>query len=260
MPYLRALLGIAFFCAVAWALSSHKKRFPWRVVIFGLSLQVALGLLIPKTGPGRAFFDGIATFVQKLIARTAPGSEMVFGDLAKADGTTGFIFAFASSGLIVILFFSALMSVLYHLGIMQVIIWVLARVMSATMGVSGAEAMAMAANVFVGQTEAPLVVKPYIPNMTMSELNAMMTGGFATIAGSVLALYMGFLGLAWDDSVLGYAEHARDRGHINTPSYAQVTQPIYDRARFRWLRYAAHLAPVMDTLAPFIEHFGYGQE
>ncbi|MCZ6598162.1 MAG: NupC/NupG family nucleoside CNT transporter, partial [Planctomycetota bacterium] len=194
MPYLRALLGIAFFCAVAWALSSHKRRFPWRVVLFGLSLQVGLGLLILKTELGRRFFDGIATFVQTLIARTSPAAEMVFGDLAKADGTTGFIFAFASSGLIVIIFFSALMSVLYHLGIMQVIIWVLARVMSATMGVSGAEAMAMAANVFVGQTEAPLVVKPYIPNMTMSELNAMMTGGFATIAGSVLAVYMGILG------------------------------------------------------------------
>jgi CNT family concentrative nucleoside transporter len=106
----------------------------------------------------------------------------------------GYIFSFAGTGLVVIIFFSALMAILYHLGIMQVLVWMLARVMSMLMGVSGAESMAMAANVFVGQTEAPLVVRPYISAMTNSELNAMMTGGFATIAGSVLAVYMGLLG------------------------------------------------------------------
>lgn len=194
MVFLRAALGIAFFVLVAWCLSSHKRRFPLRVVIFGLVLQFGLGLLILGTDVGRRFFEGIAAFVQEAIARTAPGAELVFGDLARDQGTVGYIFAFASSGLIVIIVFSALMAVLYHLGIMQLLIWLLARVMSVTMGVSGAEAMAMAANVFVGQTEAPLVVKPYIPRMTMSELNALMTGGFATIAGSVLAVYMGILG------------------------------------------------------------------
>ncbi|MEM7305151.1 MAG: nucleoside transporter C-terminal domain-containing protein [Planctomycetota bacterium] len=194
MDLLRALLGIAFFCAVAWALSSERRRFPWRVVFFGLGLQVALGALILSTDFGRRFFEGITGGVQELIRRSAPASELVFGDLAKADGAAGFIFAFASSGLILIIVFSALMAVLYHLGVMQVLIWLLARVMTVTMGVSGAEAMAMAANIFVGQTEAPLVVKPYLPSMTRSELNALMTGGFATIAGSVLAVYMGILG------------------------------------------------------------------
>ncbi|MEM0915315.1 MAG: nucleoside transporter C-terminal domain-containing protein [Planctomycetota bacterium] len=106
----------------------------------------------------------------------------------------GFIFAFAATGLLVIIPFAALVGVLYHLGVMQVVIWAMAKVMTATMGVSGAEAMAMSANLFVGQTEAPLAVKPYLPGMTQSELMCMMTGGFATVAGSVLVVYMGVLG------------------------------------------------------------------
>ena len=130
-----------------------------------------------------------------LLPLESMGAELVFGELGKGqDGSLGFIFAFAGSGLVLIIVFSALMSVLYHVGIMQILIWCLARVMTVTMGVSGAEAMAMAANVFVGQTEAPLVIKPYVPSMTRSELNALMTGGFATIAGSVLAVYMSVLG------------------------------------------------------------------
>jgi concentrative nucleoside transporter, CNT family len=197
MVILRALLGLAFFCFFAWLLSSDRKRFPVRVVLWGLGLQLALAAFLLKTPIGVSFFEGIAGFVTKLISMQAEGARLVFGGLADPNlgpGGWGYAFAFASSGLPVIIFFSALMAVLYHLGIMQVLIWCLAKVMTVLMGVSGAEAMAMAANVFVGQTEAPLVVKPYIGRFTRSELNAMMTGGFATIAGSVLAVYMGFLG------------------------------------------------------------------
>ncbi|MEO0475808.1 MAG: nucleoside transporter C-terminal domain-containing protein, partial [Planctomycetota bacterium] len=110
------------------------------------------------------------------------------------DGPLGFVFAFAGSGRVAIIFFSALLAVLYHLGIMQIIIWLLARMMSWLMGVSGAESLAMAANIFAGQTEAPLAIRPYLEKLTMSELNAMMVGGFATVAGSVLAFYMGIVG------------------------------------------------------------------
>ncbi|MDF1797705.1 MAG: nucleoside transporter C-terminal domain-containing protein [Planctomycetota bacterium] len=190
---LRAGLGLGFFCFVAWLMSSYKQHFPWRVVGFGLVLQFGLAGLILGTDLGRAFFEVLATFFATLVSKAAAGAELVFGPLAD-PGTSGFIFAFAGSGLLVIIFFSAMMSVLYHLGVMQVLIYALAKVMSKLLGVSGAESMAMAANVFVGQTEAPLVVKPYIDKMTQSELNALMTGGFATIAGSVLAVYMGFLG------------------------------------------------------------------
>lgn len=195
MIVLRALIGLAFFCAIAWILSSDKKRFPWRVVGFGLGMQLVLAYLILWTRPGMLAFRRMADFVTAVIARAQPGAELVFGDLAKGnDSQLGFIFAFAGQGLVVIVFFSALMGVLYHLGIMQFLIYCMARVMSKLMGVSGAESMAVAANVFVGQTEAPLVVKPFLKGMTRSELNALMTGGFATIAGSVLAVYMGIVG------------------------------------------------------------------
>ncbi|MFT7484447.1 MAG: CNT family concentrative nucleoside transporter [Candidatus Paceibacteria bacterium] len=201
MHIVHGLTGLAFFCFVSWLMSSDRKCIPWRIVGAGLLMQLVFAALFLGTGTGLSIFEGAAQFVTKLISMTAPGAEMVFGVLAKPGvlaekigGENAFIFAFAGTGMIAIIFFSALMSVLYHLGIMQVLVWMMARVMSKLLGVSGAEAMSMAANVFVGQTEAPLVVKPYIPTMTKSELNAMMTGGFATIAGSLLAVYVGFLG------------------------------------------------------------------
>jgi CNT family concentrative nucleoside transporter len=201
MQLVHGLFGLAFFCVVSWLMSSYRSRFPWRVVILGIALQLVLALMFLGTGSGLAIFESAAGFVMRLIGLAKPGAELVFGVLAKPEvlaetfgPENGFIFSFAGNGLVVIIFFSALMSVLYHLGVMQFLIWCLAKIMSFLMRVSGAESMAMAANVFVGQTEAPLVVKPYIAKMTNSELNAMMTGGFATIAGSVLAVYMGFIG------------------------------------------------------------------
>ncbi|MED6334463.1 MAG: nucleoside transporter C-terminal domain-containing protein [Planctomycetota bacterium] len=196
MQELRALLGLAFFVFVAWLMSSHRRRFPVRVVAWGLGMQFFLALALIKTSVGVEMLRGIASFVTKLISMQSGGASLVFGNLSAqnfGEGGWGYAFAFASTGLTVIIFFSALMAVLYHLGVMQLLIWCMAKVMTLLMGVSGAEAMAMAANVFVGQTEAPLVVKPYIKSFTSSELNAMMTGGFATIAGSVLAVYMGLL-------------------------------------------------------------------
>lgn len=201
MTILRALLGLLFFCVVAWLLSSDRRRFPWRVVVTGLAVQLALAWLLLETTVGLTLFQGAADFVGKLASVAEPGAKLVFGPLADFDAMAevfgpggGFVFAFAGKGLVLLIFFSALMSVLYHIGIMQVFVWCLARAMTLVMGVSGAESMAMAANVFVGNTEAPLVVRPYVPRMTTSELNALMTGGFATIAGTVLAVYMGILG------------------------------------------------------------------
>ena len=201
MDFLRALLGLAFFVLASWLLSSHRGRFPVRVVFGGLALQLVLGALLLGTSYGERFFKALADFFAGLIAMAEPGAKLVFGPLADpvAMGEVfgpagGFVFAFAGTGLAAILFFSALMAVLYHLGVMQLLVWLLAKVMSGVLGVSGAESMAVAANVFVGQTEAPLVVRPYLDRMTLSELNALMTGGFATIAGSVLAVYMGILG------------------------------------------------------------------
>jgi CNT family concentrative nucleoside transporter len=190
----RALLGIAILIGLAWLLSWDRKRIPWRIVISGIALQVVVVFAISRTIVGKAFFDGVSAFITQLVSMTIPGAEMVFGGLARPSDTFGFVFAFAGTGLVVIIFVSALMSVLYHLRVMQVVVWALAKVMSRTMGLSGGESMAAAANIFMGQTEAPLVVKPYLSVMTRSELNALMTGGFATIAGSVMAVYMQVLG------------------------------------------------------------------
>lgn len=194
MDFLRALLGIAIFVGLAWLVSWDRSRFQWRVVVGGVLLQIAIAWVVLETSLGTRFFDGVAAFITKLVSMTIPGAQAVFGSLADPSTGTGFIFAFAGTGLVVIIFVSALMSVLYHFGIMQVLVWALAKVMSATMGLSGGESMAAAANVFMGQTEAPLVIRPYLAKMTRSELNALMTGGFATIAGSVMAVYMQILG------------------------------------------------------------------
>jgi CNT family concentrative nucleoside transporter len=191
---LRGLLGIAVLLLVAWAMSHDRKRVPWRVIAWGMGLQLLLAALLLGNGWGQGVLAAAARGVQAFVEVNGFGAGMLFGDLADPGRPGGFIFAFAATGLLVIIFFSALMSVLYHLGVMQVLIWALARVMMLTMRVSGAEAMAMAANLFVGQTEAPLVVRPYLPKMTRSELNALMTGGFATVAGSVLVVYMSYLG------------------------------------------------------------------
>lgn len=225
MLLLRTFLGIVLFCFLCWLLSSHRRRFPWRIVIWGLVMQFALAALILKTRVGETFFQILTDLTTKLISMTGPGATMVFGPLA--EGKIGFIFAFAASGLLAIIFFSALMSVLYHLGVMQVIVWALARVMSAFMGVSGAESTAMAANIFLGQTEAPLVVKPYVPTMTVSELNSLMVGGFASIAGSVMAVYIGMLGPE-------YGKHLLTASVMSAPAAfvcAKIVVPETERAR-----------------------------
>ena len=201
MNLLRALLGVGFLCAVCWIFSVHRRRFPWRVAVFSLALQLILAALILETAAGYRFFRVAGDVAVRLVGLGEPGARLVFGVLADSEKLekvfgpeSAMIFAFAAKGLMALIFFAALMEILYHLGVMQVVIWGLARIMSATMGVSGAESMTVAAEIFVGPTEAPLAVRPYIRDMTLSELNAMMTGGFATIAGTVLAIYMGLVG------------------------------------------------------------------
>ena len=192
MQIARAGLGLVFFIGVAWLLSENRRKIQGRVILGGLLLQIALALLILKTKLGAQGLDYVSVKVATFLSYGEKGAAMVFGPLALADGPAGFVFAFKA--LPVIIFFSAFMSLLYHLGVMQIIIRLMAKSMTVLLRVSGAESLAMAANVFVGQTEAPLVIRPYIPTMTRSELMALMCGGFATIAGSVLAVYMGLLG------------------------------------------------------------------
>ncbi|MBM3830163.1 MAG: NupC/NupG family nucleoside CNT transporter [Verrucomicrobia bacterium] len=197
MLKLISLLGLAAFLAFAWGLSTDRKRFPWRTVISGVLLQFVFGFLILKTGPGQAFFKGFADAVSRVLDYAAEGSKFVFGPLADQAAIqkglavpSGFIFVITVAGTII--FVSALSSLLYHYGILQFVVRGVAWVMERLMKTSGSESLAAAANIFMGQTEAPLVIKPYLTKMTRSEIMALMTGGMATIAGGVLAAYVGF--------------------------------------------------------------------
>lgn len=177
--------GLGYFVMIflAWLMSSHKGRMPWRVIIGGSLLQLLFASVLLHTKPGLETFRLMGDCFTQLLSFVDAGCEMVFGK----DFREHFI---AFRVLPTIIFFSALMSVLYHLGIMQVLVKVLGRVMQLTLGTSGAESLSAAANIFVGQTEAPLVVRPYLAKMTKSELMAIMVGGFATIAGGVMAAYV----------------------------------------------------------------------
>jgi CNT family concentrative nucleoside transporter len=175
---------------IAYLLSEKKKAIQWRTVLTGVLLQVVFGLVILKTDFGRNLFATIGRGFNAILGYTAEGSKFLFGALATPSDSLGFIFA--TMVLPTIIFMSALMSVLYHVGIMQKVVEVVAKVMMKAMKTSGAESLAAAANIFVGQTEAPLVIKPFVGKMTKSELMCLMTGGMATVAGGVLAAYVGF--------------------------------------------------------------------
>lgn len=208
-----AFFGIFVLLGIAWLLSNNKKKLNFRLIIWGLALQMIFAVLILKTGPGQMVFFFARAFIAKLLSFTDAGASFLFGNLYRGDpgiiqqiggagplqlrdGITGqFIdvgIVFAFHILPTIIFFASLMSVLYHLGIMQKVVQFMAWIMAKSMGTSGAESLSAAGNIFVGQTEAPLLVRPYVPEMTQSELMAIMVGGFATIAGGVMAAYVRF--------------------------------------------------------------------
>jgi CNT family concentrative nucleoside transporter len=190
MERLISFVGLLVMIGIAYALSEKKKAIQWRTVITGILLQVVFGLIILKTDIGRNIFDTIGKGFNAILGYTTEGAKFLFGGLAIPSDSLGFIFA--TMVLPTIIFMSALMSVLYHIGVMQKVVEVVARVMMWAMKTSGAESLAAAANIFVGQTEAPLVIKPFVGKMTKSELMCLMTGGMATVAGGVLAAYVGF--------------------------------------------------------------------
>jgi CNT family concentrative nucleoside transporter len=181
-------VGLVVMIAIAWCCSSNRRRVPWRTVAWGVALQLALGALLLKTPLGRLFFDAMNAIVSALIRYTDVGVRFVFGGIVD----TGF--SFIVNVLPIIIFMGSIFAVLYHLGVMQRVVGVLARVLARTMRVSGAESLAAVANLFVGMVESALIVRPYLERMTRSELFALMTLGMATVAGSVLLAYVGMLG------------------------------------------------------------------
>jgi CNT family concentrative nucleoside transporter len=195
MERLISFCGLFVMIGLAWLMSSHKRIFPWRVVIGGTILQFAAALWILKTDSGKVTFDALGQFFQTVVNCTTEGASFVFDINGQESDPElppkySLLRTFAFGVLPTIVFFSSLMAVLYYLGVMQRIVQLFAWVMQKTLGTSGAETLSAAANIFVGQTEAPLVVRPYVREMTMSELNAVMVGGFATIAGGVLAMFV----------------------------------------------------------------------
>lgn len=191
MDILKGLLGLASILFLSWLMSTNRKAINWKLVASGILIQAILAFLIFQVPFVRSLFEWLANFFVVVLDFTRAGSEFLFGGLLDTK-SIGYLFAFQV--LPTVIFFSALTSLLYYLNILQKMVYVIAWIMQKTMKLSGAESLSAAANIFIGQTEAPLVVKPYIPKMTRSEIMCLMTGGMATIAGGVLAAYVGFLG------------------------------------------------------------------
>ncbi|MBI2069886.1 MAG: NupC/NupG family nucleoside CNT transporter [Elusimicrobia bacterium] len=187
-----SFLGIFVILALCWLFSPNKKIIPWRVVGWGMGLQLLFGIFVLKTGPGLWLFDKLNDGMNALLGFTQEGSAFLFRSFVTGQVDSSFV-NFTFQVLPTIIFFSSFMTVLYHVGVMQWVVRLFAVAMYKTMKTSGAETLSNAANIFVGQTEAPLVVKPYIEKMTQSELMAIMVGGFANTAGGVLAAYVGML-------------------------------------------------------------------
>lgn len=220
---LRGALGVLVLLAIAYAFSRNRKAIPWKTVTVGIGLQFVFALIVIKTTWGRMIFQTIGEGFTALLGFTMNGAAFVFGDsLTRSDGPVGFVFAFQI--LPTIIFFGSLTSVLYFLGLLQPIVRAFGMVMAKVMGLSGAESLSAAGNVFLGQTEAPLLVKPYVSKMTSSELMALMVGGMATLAGGVLASYIAILGGSDPVQQVEFARHLLSASIMNAPAALYVAK------------------------------------
>ena len=195
--FFRGISGIFILLLFAYLLSNNKNKIQWKTVFIGLSLQILIAISVLKISIIKTLFETIGVFFVKLLEYTGSGIEMLFGELADTS-KYGFIFVFQA--LPIIIFFSALTSILYYFNIIQKIVKFLAMVLTKLLNISGSESLSVAGNIFLGQTEAPLLIKGYLNKMNRSEMFLVMVGGMATVAGSVLGAYIGFLG--GDDPIL----------------------------------------------------------
>ncbi len=221
MTQFTGLLGIIVLLGIAYAMSNNRKAVDKRLIVWGLGLQLFFGLFILKTPLGQPFFSAVDTFVKKLISFSDAGGDFLFGSFVTGQMEIGLI-NIAFRVLPTIIFFSSLMAVAYHLGIMQFIIKWISMAMQKTLKTSGSETLSVSANIFVGQTEAPLMIKPFISKMTKSELMAVMVGGFATVAGGVLAIYVQML-----SDVPNIAGHLMAASIMSAPAALVVAKIIY---------------------------------
>lgn len=198
------LFGLTVLIGIGWLFSNNRRAIDWQLVLTGVSLQIAFAAVVLLVPGGKDVFDALGHGFVKVLGFVGAGSNFIFGSLMD---TTKFGFIFAFQVLPTIIFFAALMGVLYHLGVMQAIVRVMALAITKVLKVSGAETTSVCASVFIGQTEAPLTVRPYIARMTESELLTMMIGGMAHIAGGVLAAYVGMLGGTDPEQQAFFAKH-----------------------------------------------------
>lgn len=212
----RGVLGLSVLVFIAFLMSSRRKRINWPLIIKGLVIQLIFAIAILKVPFVREAFDWVSQGFVILLSFTTRGSEFLFGGLINDTDSFGYIFAFQV--LPTVIFFSALTSLLFYYGVLQKIVYGFAYVMKRTMKLSGAESLAAAGNIFLGQTESPLLVKPYISKMTKSELLCLMSGGMATIAGGVLAAYIGFLGGADEAQQIFFAKHLLAASVMSAPA------------------------------------------
>ncbi len=246
LAILRGIFGVLVIIGIAFLFSNNKKKINWELVGTGLLIQFIFAIFIIKGdvlgsyfspfGWPKMFFKFVSSFFVLILNFTSDGAAFVFGDLALAPGSEGSLgFFFAFQVLPTIIFFATLMSVLYHLGIMQKIVQGMAWIMSKLLGTSGAESLSVSANIFVGQTEAPLMIKPYLKGLTKSELLTIMTGGMATIAGGVMAAYIQMLsqsfgetmGLALNEAQLMFATHLLGASVMAAPASLVLSKIIF---------------------------------
>ena len=216
------LIGIALLLGIAYALSNNRKAISARTVAWGISLQIFFAIIILKIPFVKAQFSFVDTLFKKLISFSDAGGDFLFKSFIPGVGYHEAMINFAFRALPVIIFFSSLIAVTYHFGIIQFIVKQVALVMKKSMKTSGAETLSVSANIFVGQTEAPILIRPYVNNMTNSELMAIMTGGFATAAGSVLALYV-----LWLQGIPGIAGHMLAASIMSAPAALVIAKIIY---------------------------------
>ncbi|BAO54503.1 NupC/NupG family nucleoside CNT transporter [Nonlabens marinus] len=221
----RGVIGIVFIIGLCFVLSANKKEIDWKLVATGLALQIIFAVSVLKI-PAVAFvFDWVSDKVVDFLNVSEAGADFVFGDLIDVNSSLGYIFAFKV--LPTIVFFSAFTSLLYYLGILQKVVYGFAWVMSKTMRLSGSESLAAAVNIFIGQTEAPLVVKPYLDKMTKSEMLCLMVGGMATIAGGVLAAFIAFLGGDSDAEKIIFTKHLLTASIMSAPAAIIIAKILY---------------------------------
>ena len=227
----RGVLGLGAFIALAAAFSTNRRRIPWRVVGIGVAMQLLIGWLVLHVAPVRVLFEAVGTFFVRLLGFTNEGTALVFGWINSLAGGNIPEYPFTAGGPIfvisvlpTIIFFAAFTSLLYRLGLLQLIVFAFAWVMSKTLKLSGAETLSASANIFVGQTEAPLLIKPYLAQMTRSELLAIMIGGMATIAGGVMAVYITLLGGNDPAEQVRWATHLLTASVLSAPAALVVAK------------------------------------